>query len=264
MDRKSKFSRQQTEPECPSVLAAGLLPGAIGDERVQRHQMSGECPTGQGSLSPPCPLRVSCLSPACPCVLLTPSPEGTPRRDPNMGGKGFQPCRAECLEVWRCLCNLSSSTPDIFLSWRAAWLMLSEQAAVSTFASCCPCSLLVPFPCFHGGTLNPALETKLWFHGPSSHSCGVQAPQNGISFAESWILGTPIKHRLLTLFNKLVEIAISTHFVHSLWASGSDFSSSVCGQKLSSKDGSHSPHLQVLVFITTGNLDPEPQASQQT
>lgn len=202
----------------------GCSPGSLQMSVSKRQQMFGEWHTGENSLFPACP----CCQPTGHTQERSPSP--------NTVGKGCQHCRAECLEVWRCLskgclCSLNSSTPE-------ALSVLKGRTARAHWTSCCSyiyfmLSLFCLFPFF---IFLVALQTLTWTK--PNYPCLSWSFLSLLLCTSSseWdlvcrILGTPIKQGLLTLLYKLVDIDTYIHFEHSLWASGPAFSSSVCGQK---------------------------------
>lgn len=186
--------------------------------------MPGEWHMGQSSLSP----AVPCLSPVCP--LLVPVSTGHTQERSSLQ---TQDKRVPALQSWvpgglevPVQSEFLHSWGFDFLSWRTGWLMFSQQAAVSTFAV-----LVLLFPFIFLVALQ-TLTRRPNYPWISLSSLSLLC----CSSSSDWdltcrMLETPIKHRLLSLFNKLVEIDISTHSEQSLWASGPAFSSSVCGQK---------------------------------
>lgn len=133
----------------------GCSPGSLQMSVSKRQQMSGEWHTGENSLFPACP----CCQPTGHTQERSPSP--------NTVGKGCQHCRAECLEVWRCLskgclCSLSSSTPEaLYVCPEGQDGSCSLNKLLFLHLLHAVLVLLVPFLYFLGGTSNPDLETKL-------------------------------------------------------------------------------------------------------
>lgn len=157
---KSTFTRQQQLADRPRVSVCPGCRSAPRGHSVGAYPRGSSC-QGNGTRE-----GESSLFPACPCCQPTGhTQERSP--SPNTVGKGCQHCRAECLEVWRCLsrgclCSLSSSTPEALFFCPAGQdgscslnqlLFLHLLHAVLV--------LLVPFLYFLGGTSNPDLETKL-------------------------------------------------------------------------------------------------------
>lgn len=209
---KGTFTRQQQLADRPRV---SVCPGC---RAAPRGHYVGVCPRGSSCQGNGTREGESSLFPACPCCQPTGhTQERSP--SPNTVGKGCQHCRAECLEVWRCLsrgclCSLSSSTPEALFfcpAGQAGSCSLNQLLFLHLLHAVLV--LLVPFLYFLGGTLtwrqnypwiSRSFLSLLWCASSSDWDLICR------------ILGTPIKQGLLTLLYKSVDIDISTHSEHSL------------------------------------------------
>lgn len=182
---KSTFTRQQQLASRPRV---SVCPGC---RAAPQGHYRWVCPKGSRCLGNGTRERTACsqLVPAA-------SPQGTPRRDPPHQTRWEKGVSTAELSAWK---FGGAWAKDACAVWvlpllrfylsvlKGRMARAHGTSCCSTFTSCCPCSAcsLSLFSWWHFKPW-PGDQTIHVFHGPFSHSCCVQAPQSGISSAESW------------------------------------------------------------------------------